>query len=79
MIVDKIELDEDEKSISDYYNKNTMRTMRNESRKKIEKVNKYKIFNKLNNNRVSLWLYVNAFRLGKKVKYLRAILIIVVC
>lgn len=41
MIVDKIELDEDEKSISDYYNKNTMRSVRNESRKKIEKVNKY--------------------------------------
>ena len=54
MIVDKIELDEDEKYINDYYNKNTMRTMRNESRKKIEKLNKYKIFNKLNNNRVSL-------------------------
>jgi len=39
MIVDKIELDEDEKSISDYYNKNTIRSVRNE--KKIEKVNKY--------------------------------------
>jgi hypothetical protein len=39
MIVDKIELDEKEKSISDYFNKNTIRSMRNESRKKIEKVN----------------------------------------
>ena len=47
MIVDKIEFDKDEKSISDYYNKNTMRTMRNESRKKIEKVNKNKIYNKV--------------------------------
>lgn len=47
MIVDKIEFDKDEKSISDYYNKTTMRTMRNESRKKIEKVNKNNIYNKL--------------------------------
>ena len=39
MIVDKIEVDEDEKSISDYYNKNTIQSVRNESRKKIEKVN----------------------------------------
>ena len=39
MIVDKIELDENEKSISDYFNKNTISSMRNESRKKIEKVN----------------------------------------
>ena len=38
MIVDKIELGDDEKSISDYFNKNTLRTMRNESRRKIEKV-----------------------------------------
>ena len=47
MIVDKIELDENEKSISDYFNKNTIRSMRNESRKKIEKVNKNNIYNKL--------------------------------
>lgn len=49
MIVDKIELDEDEKSQIDINKYNLNKSLNNESKKKIEKVNIYIIYTKKNN------------------------------
>lgn len=49
MIVDKIELDEDEKSQIDNNKYNLNKSLNNESKKKIEKVNIYIIYTKKNN------------------------------
>lgn len=49
MIVDKIELDEDEKSQIDNNKYNLNKSLDNESKKKIEKVNIYIIYTKKNN------------------------------
>ncbi len=46
MIVDKIELDEDEKSQIDNNKYNLNKSLNNESKKKIEKVNIYIIYTK---------------------------------
>ena len=46
MIVDKIELDEDEKSQIDINKYNLNKSLNNESKKKIEKVNIYIIYTK---------------------------------
>lgn len=51
MIVDKIEIDEDEKSINDYINDSLKISIKDESKKKIEKVNIYIILKNKTYNR----------------------------